>query len=72
MRQPIASVLEGGSTTTSYLISNGNNGEGANQIISETTDGVTLYYGYDADGNRDRIYTKLPPGPGRGKGDRYN
>jgi RHS repeat-associated protein len=38
--------------TTTYVIGNGNNGAGANQIASETTSGVTTAYGYDGNGNR--------------------
>jgi YD repeat-containing protein len=38
--------------TTTYVIGNGNNGAGANQIASETTSGVTTAYAYDGNGNR--------------------
>ena len=38
--------------TTTYVIGNGNNGAGANQIVSETTSGVTTAYAYDGNGNR--------------------
>jgi RHS repeat-associated protein len=38
--------------TTTYVIGNGNNGAGANQILSETTSGVTTAYAYDGNGNR--------------------
>jgi RHS repeat-associated protein len=38
--------------TTTYVIGNGNNGAGANQIASETTSGVTTTYAYDGNGNR--------------------
>jgi RHS repeat-associated protein len=38
--------------TTTYVIGNGSNGAGANQIVSETTSGVTTDYAYDGNGNR--------------------
>jgi RHS repeat-associated protein len=38
--------------TTTYVIGNGSNGAGANQIVSETTSGVTTDYEYDGNGNR--------------------
>jgi len=46
-----------GGVTTSYVIGNGNNGGGANQIVSsESIDGETIFetasYGYDDNGNR--------------------
>ena len=37
---------------TTYVIGNGNNGAGANQILSSTTSGVTTAYAYDGNGNR--------------------
>jgi len=39
-------------TTTSYIIGNGSNGAGANQIVSEMTGDVSTAYTYDANGNR--------------------
>jgi RHS repeat-associated protein len=44
-------AVSGGATTT-YVIGDGSNGAGANQIVSATTGGVTTDYGYDANGNR--------------------
>ena len=41
-----------GGATTNYVIGNGSNGAGANQIVSETTGSATTTYGYDASGNR--------------------
>jgi len=40
---------------TAYVLGNGYNGAGANQIISETTSGVAAGYAYAYDGNGNRI-----------------
>ena len=44
-------AISGGATTT-YVIGNGSNGAGANQIVSETTSGTATNYAYDNNGNR--------------------
>jgi YD repeat-containing protein len=51
--------------TTTYVIGNGSNGAGANQIVSETTGGVTTDYAYDGNGNRS---SRTVGGAGKGDG----
>jgi RHS repeat-associated protein len=47
----LSKAVSGGATTT-YVMGNGGNGAGANQILSSTTSGVTTTYAYDGNGNR--------------------
>jgi RHS repeat-associated protein len=50
-----------GGSSISYVIGNGGNGAGANQIISTTSGGVTTYYGYDRNGNRSSRVVAVSP-----------